>query len=1426
VSVVAEAVSASLKSTSRSIRRIDARFIFKLGKGRQHSLFERTALDSHADTSCAGSNAVALELTGEKVNVYPFSEDLPAVTEVPIATALTIWESPKTGEIWGLVIHEALFFGDRLRGSLLCPNQIRAAGNIVEDVPVQFDASSRHAIDVPGRLEIPMELNGVISFLSTRKPTSAEIQSYHAGGLQSVELTEDTPWEPYSTKFAETEEAARAMPSVSAVRVVIPRHNVPNVVPEEEERCCASSPQRPPIMNERQVAVASRLESACVRIEFEEEGLATRLVSAINVEAECVGGDGLDVTTDPICAVAEENRWIAGLATKDRGSVITKEILARRWGIGLDTAHRTLTATTQLGVRKVLHPVERRYRTRQAHLRFPSLNTRLYTDTMFATTKSLRGNKCAQVFTNGVGYDLFYPLKKESMASEALNEVIRTVGVPKELVSDGARAELYGRFGAVASEYRIKQRATEPYSGWQNRAEAAIREIKRGIRRATQRARSPKRLWDYCGEWVTAIRRLTAHDIPSLQDRVPCEAIEGNTPDISEYAQFDWYQYVWYHDPAVQFPDDPKKLGRWIGVAHDVGSPMTFWILPASCRVLARSTVFPLTKDELDDPLVKARLVELDLAVAEKIGNSVENDDVDEALIGLFPEIPDDIFVPDAESGDYEPADGSDVVPEADEFTPEEYDEYLTAEVLLPNMGEMTKAKVIGRKRDADGNPVGLRNANPLLDTRQYEVEFADVATDVFTANLIAENLYSQVDEEGNSYSVMGEIIDHESDGSAVHKDDGMEVTRDGSLRPRRTTKGWKLLVAWKGGSSSWIPLKDLKESHPVQVAEYALANKILEEPAFNWWARHVLRKRDRIIRKVKSRYWERTHKYGILLPKTVAEALRLDRESGTDFWQRAIEKEMRNISCALDFPVDGKAPVGYQKIDCHMIFDVKMTLERKACYVAGGHQTEPTKDITFASVVSRDSIRIAFLVAALNDLDVLSADISGAYLNANAAEKVYTIAGKEFGATKEGRVVVITRALYGLRSSGKAWRDHMAATLRDYGYSSCRADPDVWMRPKTKANGFKYWSYVMVYTDDILVVDHEPKSIMDYLASRYKLKPGSVKEPDTYLGAQVSKFYIDGAPDPEKPTWAMSSEKYVKQAVSDVEQELSSVDKCLPTRVTTPLSQGYRPELDQSRELDAKRGQYYQSLIGVLRWICELGRVDILVAVSMLSRYLASPREGHLQQVFHLFAYLKQHKRSRMVFDDTEPIFDPNAFKVCDWSEFYPDAEEALPPSMPQERGHGVVTSCFVDADHAGCKATRRSHTGVFVFVNKAPILWHSKRQNTVETSTFGSEYCAMKTAIDMIEGLRYKLRMMGIPLNGSTAVFCDNQSVVKNSTAPESVLKKRHNAIAYHRACEAQAAGIIKVSWEDGATNIADLLTKFMPGPRLKELVGYVLW
>ena len=386
-----------------------------------------------------------------------------------------------------------------------------------------------------------------------------------------------------------------------------------------------------------------------------------------------------------------------------------------------------------------------------------------------------------------------------------------------------------------------------------------------------------------------------------------------------------------------------------------------------------------------------------------------------------------------------------------------------------------------------------------------------------------------------------------------------------------------------------------------------------------------------------------------------------------------------------------------------------------------------------------------------------------------------------------------MVRALYGLRSSGKSFRDHLAKNLRQMGFVSCRADPDVWMKPATKADGTEYYQYVICYVDDVAAAMESPQEFMDELGKRFTLKEGSVKEPDMYLGADVKKWYIADSDEPEKVRWAMSSTKYTKRAISDVELELDAIGKRLPSKASTPLSSGYRPELDQSRELYAEQLNYFQGLIGVLRWICELGRLDILMPVSMLSQYLVSAREGHLEQVFHIFAYLKSHENSTMMFDDTEPDFDGRQFKECDWSEYYPDATKAIPHDIPKPRGKAVVTSCFVDADHAGCQVTRHSHTGVLILVNRAPILWFSKRQNTVEFSTFGSEFVAMRIAIEMIEGLWYKLRMMGVALDGPCNVFCDNNAVVLNSKNLESTLKKKHAAINYHRTREAIVAKTI---------------------------------
>jgi hypothetical protein len=193
------------------------------------------------------------------------------------------------------------------------------------------------------------------------------------------------------------------------------------------------------------------------------------------------------------------------------------------------------------------------------------------------------------------------------------------------------------------------------------------------------------------------------------------------------------------------------------------------------------------------------------------------------------------------------------------------------------------------------------------------------------------------------------------------------------------------------------------------------------------------------------------------------------------------------------------------------------------------------------------------------------------------------------------------------------------------------------------------------------------------------------------------------------------------------------------------------------------------------------------------------------------------------MVFDETMPEFDELRFQESDWSEYYPDAAEAIPPNHPEPRGNVVSTSCFADTDHPGCQVTRRFDTGIVLYVNRAPIARYCKRQKTVEACTFAFKFIALK--IDLIEGVRYKLRMVGIPFV-PTSLFCDNESVVKNTTAPESRMKKCHTAICYHRTREACAAGFVRIAHEDGDSNVSDLLTKLMPGPRMRDLLDGVLW
>ena len=216
------------------------------------------------------------------------------------------------------------------------------------------------------------------------------------------------------------------------------------------------------------------------------------------------------------------------------------------------------------------------------------------------------------------------------------------------------------------------------------------------------------------------------------------------------------------------------------------------------------------------------------------------------------------------------------------------------------------------------------------------------------------------------------------------------------------------------------------------------------------------------------------------------------------------------------------------------------------------------------------------------------------------------------------------------------------------------------------------------------------------------------------------------------------------------------------------------------------------------------------------------------MQQLYHMFSYLKSHHNARIVFDPSYPEMDFGAFEhEGDWGIHYKDLSEDIPPNAPEPLGKEMIIRAYVDASHAGCKITRRSRTGFIVMLNSSPIYWLSKKQTSVETSTFGSEFVAMKTCCEYLRGLRYKLRMMGVPVNNPSFIYGDNQSVLYNTSLPDSVIKKKSNGIAYHYVREGCARDEWKTAYIKTGLNPADVLTKALPaGEDRKRKIRGILY
>ena len=518
-------------------------------------------------------------------------------------------------------------------------------------------------------------------------------------------------------------------------------------------------------------------------------------------------------------------------------------------------------------------------------------------------------------------------------------------------------------------------------------------------------------------------------------------------------------------------------------------------------------------------------------------------------------------------------------------------------------------------------------------------------------------------------------------------------------------------------------------------------------------------------MRRVATNEEKREEKYGVIIPKGIREALRFDEQSKGREWAGAAEKDVANMRKYEVFEVlDGsikEPPEGYQFAKLQWVFDVKPGGRRKGRLVIGGHMVDTDNIACYAPVVKTESVRMIQAIAQKNGLGVVTGDVSSAYLNAKARELIWTKAGPEFG-NDEGKIILIRRALYGLRSSAAAWAQHLSGTLRSMGFKPSRADRMVGMKI---ADG--EISYILVHTDDFLVAAKRLERFVEQLRNTYALKDVE-SEGSRYLGADHFRG-DDGS-------LRVGSKTYVTEAISKVQRLYG---KQLKNR-HTPLPPGDRPELDETELCPPDQIQEYRGMIGMLNWAVSLGRMDVAFATQALSSFSASPTIGHLKRVWGVFGYLKRYPDKEIVVDGSDPENDfgesSGDVEVEELKTQYPDAVEQMDEKAPEAIYEEMATSIYVDADNGGDQVDRRSVSGILVMLEKTPVIWRSKKQPGVETSTYGSEFYAMKLAAEMAEEIRYKLRSFGIKVEKPTRVYGDNLGVIQSVSREDAALKKKH--------------------------------------------------
>ena len=870
---------------------------------------------------------------------------------------------------------------------------------------------------------------------------------------------------------------------------------------------------------------------------------------------------------------------------------------------------------------------------------------------------------------------------------------------------------------------------------------------------------------------------------PTLQGICPVQALEGTTPDISFLLHFSFYEPIYYRidssEPDLNFPSSSnEKKGYWVGFADNQGDSLTWRILTEDTQKIiirsgVRSALRTTTNQRLASSSGEGTTLPFPIPYPQQSQLSLPLDPLDESNPTF------EHFV-NSQSGE----DEDNPIP----MTNIDIPNLLGRSFLLPpeDNGERHMAKIV----DIDDH------GQPLEDIKFKLKIHKDQAEEIMSYNQLMDYIQKGTDaeEDPDSLFKFRDIVAHQGP---------LESTD-----PDHKGSRYNVMVEWESGEITYEPLALISKDDPITCAVYAKKHDLLDTTGWKHLKRYAKTSK-RLIRAVKQSRIRQVrasarYQHGFQVPRDYNDAMRLDKENGNTHWQDAMDLELTQIHEYKVFRDTGKAkfhngkvvtPDGFQKIRVHFVYAVKHDGRFKARLVADGHLTKEPVESIYSGVVSLRSLRMVVFLSQLNNLEIWGADVGNAYLEAYTDEKLCIMAGPEFKEL-QGHLLIMVKALYGTRSGGARWHDRLFDILQELKFKPSKADPDVWMRPEP---GGTCYEYIAVYVDDLAIAAKEPQAFCNELKKKYNLKLKGVGPLEYHLGCTYKK-------DPDG-TLAADPRRYVNKILESYERMFNEK----PRKSRPPLEGGDHPELDTSELCDDHQTKQFQTLIGQLQWLISLGRFDIAVHVMSLSRFRAQPRKGHLDRAKRIVGYLLFLPDGAIRFRTGEPDFSSLKDQEYDWTRsVYSGACEQIPHDIPEPLGKHVQTTHYVDANLHHDLATGKAVTAVLHFLNQTPIDAYTKRQSTVETATYGSEFVAARTAVDQIIDIRTTLRHLGVPIRDKSYMFGDNRSVVTSSTIPNSTISKRHHLASYHRVREAIAAKFISFHWKDGKSNPTDILSK----------------